>query len=172
MFFTRLYEDKQLQKYWNCSTLLLLFRENGCLAGIRVISGPAHHWPVETLGWCCEEVYMFCTLSENFGCSLESFSFYEPATKSNNDCHLESSDYEIADKNHLHYFRPDVNCSYLSSFRIKIQCARHHPDGHVAKAWSFHTLSTEETPETEFLRIHELSCQKSLHLGQALETSL
>jgi hypothetical protein len=67
MFFTRLYEDKQLQKYWNCSTLLLLFRENGCQVGIKVISGPAHHWPVETLGWCCEEVYIFSTLSENFG---------------------------------------------------------------------------------------------------------
>jgi len=81
---------------------------------------------------------------------LASMNQHPAATKSDNDCHLESSDYEIADKNHLHYFRPDVNCSYLSSFRIKIQCAHHHPDGHVAKAWSFHTFSTEETPETVF----------------------
>jgi hypothetical protein len=54
---------------------------------------------------------------------LASMNQHPEATKSNNDCHLESSDYEIADKNHLHYFRPDVNCSYLSSFRIIIQMA-------------------------------------------------
>jgi hypothetical protein len=62
------------------------------------------------------------------------------ATKSNIDYHLESSNYEIADKNHLQNFRTDANCSYLSSFRIKIQYM-HHPDGHVAKACNFHTLS-------------------------------
>ncbi|CAM6073682.1 unnamed protein product [Sphagnum tenellum] len=98
---------------------------------------------------------------------LASMNQHPEATKSNNDCQLGSSDYEIADKNHLHYFWPDVDCSYLSSFRIKIQCV-HHPDGHIAKAWRFHTLSTEETQETEFLRIHEADLPKITSFGSGI----
>ncbi|CAK9234898.1 unnamed protein product [Sphagnum troendelagicum] len=98
---------------------------------------------------------------------LASMNQHPEATKSNNDCQLGSSDYEIADKNHLHYFWPDVDCSYLSSFRIKIQCV-HHPDGHIAKAWRFHTLSTEETQETEFLRIHEADLPKINSFGSGI----
>ncbi|KAH8975133.1 hypothetical protein BDL97_01G140300 [Sphagnum fallax] len=99
---------------------------------------------------------------------LASMNQHTEATKSNNDCHLESSDYEIADKNHLRYFRPNVNWSYLSSFRIKIQYT-HHPDGHVAKACSFHTLSTEETPETESLRIQEAELPEITSFGSGIK---
>jgi hypothetical protein len=89
------------------------------------------------------------------------------ATKSNNDYHLESSNYKIADKNHLQYFRTDENCSDLSSFRIKIQYM-HIPDGHVAKACNFHTLSTKETRETESLRIHEAQLPEITSFGSGI----
>ncbi len=44
----------------------------------------------------------------------------------------------------------------------------HHPDGHVAKAWNFYTLSTKETPETESLRIHEAQLPEITSFGSGI----
>ncbi len=113
---------------------------------------------------CCEEVYIFSTLSENFGWSLESFSFYEPAPWSNQEQQwLSFRVFRLRDCWQEPSALLPARCELFLS--LKIQYAHHHPDGHVAKAWSFHTLSTEETPETEFWRIHEAELPEITSFG-------